>query len=143
MPIECGRSRETTRRPALAGWAEYGYCVSHSAISGLRAAPAVHAGRAIGAVRPQRCPKADEREVLLGMLRAAPDVLAAHPDQTIIADRHHYGRLFEAELAERELQLLRPACQGEPERPGAALFKPLRHTVVPIKRSLIAYDHRP
>jgi len=25
-PVECGRSRETTRRSDLAGWAEYGYC---------------------------------------------------------------------------------------------------------------------
>ncbi len=29
-PVECGRSRETTRRSDLAGWAEYGYCASHS-----------------------------------------------------------------------------------------------------------------
>ena len=29
-PVECGRSRETTRRSELAGWAEYGYCASHS-----------------------------------------------------------------------------------------------------------------
>lgn len=28
--MECGRSRETVRRPGLAGWAEYGYCASHS-----------------------------------------------------------------------------------------------------------------
>jgi hypothetical protein len=29
-PIECGRSRETVRRSALAGWAGYGYCRSHT-----------------------------------------------------------------------------------------------------------------
>jgi hypothetical protein len=29
-PVECGRSRETARRSELAGWAEYGYCASHS-----------------------------------------------------------------------------------------------------------------
>ena len=29
-PVECGRSKETTRRSDLAGWAEYGYCASHS-----------------------------------------------------------------------------------------------------------------
>nr|WP_246649496.1 transposase [Nonomuraea coxensis] len=80
--------------------------------------------------------KADEREVLLGMLQAAPDVLAAHPGQTIIADRHYYGRVFEAELTERELQLLRPARQSEPERPGAALFKPLRQTIESINQTL-------
>ena len=25
-PVECGRSKQTTRRSDLAGWAEYGYC---------------------------------------------------------------------------------------------------------------------
>lgn len=29
-PVECGRSRETTKRSDLAGWAGYGYCLSHS-----------------------------------------------------------------------------------------------------------------
>ena len=29
-PIECARSRPTVMRSALAGWAEYGYCASHS-----------------------------------------------------------------------------------------------------------------
>lgn len=29
-PVECGRSRETVKRSALAGWASYGYCRSHS-----------------------------------------------------------------------------------------------------------------
>ena len=31
-PAECGRSRETAKRSALAGWAQYGYCASHSAL---------------------------------------------------------------------------------------------------------------
>jgi hypothetical protein len=29
-PVECARSRETVHRSELAGWAEYGYCASHS-----------------------------------------------------------------------------------------------------------------
>lgn len=29
-PVECGRSPETAHRSDLAGWAEYGYCASHS-----------------------------------------------------------------------------------------------------------------
>ena len=29
-PIECGRSRDTAKRSALAGWAAYGWCASHS-----------------------------------------------------------------------------------------------------------------
>jgi hypothetical protein len=29
-PVECGRSRDTVRRSDLAGYAQYGYCASHS-----------------------------------------------------------------------------------------------------------------
>ena len=29
-PIECARSRDAVRGPDLAGWAQYGYCASHS-----------------------------------------------------------------------------------------------------------------
>jgi hypothetical protein len=29
-PVECARSREAVHRSDLAGWAEYGYCASHS-----------------------------------------------------------------------------------------------------------------
>ena len=29
-PVECGRSRETAKRSDLVGFAEYGYCASHS-----------------------------------------------------------------------------------------------------------------
>ena len=36
-PVECGRSRETAKRSDLVGWAEYGYCASHSRLFwGLR-----------------------------------------------------------------------------------------------------------
>ena len=29
-PVECGRSRTTQQRSEVGGWAEYGYCASHS-----------------------------------------------------------------------------------------------------------------
>lgn len=39
-PVECGRSRETVKRSDLAGWAQYGYCASHSRFfCGLRLHP--------------------------------------------------------------------------------------------------------
>src|ERR687897_3499827 len=54
-PVECGRSRDTARRSDLAGWAEYGYCASHSRFFwGQRGAPAVHPARAACRVRPDR-----------------------------------------------------------------------------------------
>jgi Transposase DDE domain len=128
-PVECGRSRETTRRSDLAGWAEYGYCASHSRFFwGLRLhlVTTLHGlpvGFAISGA------KADERQVLLGILEADPSLLADRPGQTLIGDRHYYGREFETALADAEVRLLRPARKGEHPRPGAPLFKPLRQVI--------------
>jgi hypothetical protein len=128
-PVQCGCSRETVRRSDAAGWAEYGYCASHSRyfwglrlhlVCTLTGLPVMFA--LAGA-------KADERETLLGMLGAARDVTAAHPGQVIIGDKNYFGRAFEAELAERELTLLRPVRKGEARRAGQNLFKPLRQVV--------------
>ena len=50
-PVECGRLRETTKRSDLAGWAEYGYCASHSAFSlGIASASGVRPVGAAGGV---------------------------------------------------------------------------------------------
>lgn len=43
-----------------------------------------------------------------------------------------FGRDFERELSEHGVQLLRPARKGERERPGAALFRPLRQVIESI-----------
>ena len=128
-PVQCGCSRETVRRSDAAGWAEYGYCASHSRyfwglrlhlVCTLTGLPVMFA--LAGA-------KADERETLLGMLGAARDVTAAHPGQVIIGDKNYFGRAFEAELTERELTLLRPVRKGEARRAGQNLFKPLRQVI--------------
>jgi hypothetical protein len=128
-PVQCGCSRETVKRSGAAGWAEYGYCASHSRyfwglrlhlVCTLTGLPVMFA--LAGA-------KADERETLLGMLEAARDVTAAHPGQVIIGDKNYFGRAFEAELTERELTLLRPVRKGEARRAGQNLFKPLRQVI--------------
>ena len=128
-PVQCGCSRETVKRSDAAGWAEYGYCASHSRyfwglrlhlVCTLTGLPVMFA--LAGA-------KADEREILLGMLEAARDVTAAHPGQVIIGDKNYFGRAFEAELTERELTLLRPVRKGEAMRAGQNLFKPLREVI--------------
>lgn len=137
-PVECGRSRDTTRRSDLAGWAEYGYCASHSRYFwGLRLhLVATLGGLPVGFALTGA--KADERQVLLGLLAADPALAAARPGQTIIADRHYYGTAFEAALADWDLRLLRPARKGEPERPTARLFKPLRQTIESINQTFKA-----
>ena len=128
-PVECGRSRETAKRSDLAGWAEYGYCASHSRyfwglrlhlVCTLQGLPVAFA--LTGA-------KADEREVLAGMLAAGPDLLAARPGQILIGDKNYYGAVFESAMAETGIRLLRPTRKGEPARAGAHLFKPLRQII--------------
>ncbi|MES0838293.1 transposase, partial [Nocardiopsis tropica] len=97
-PVECARSRETVKRSDLAGWAQYGYCASHSrffwglrlhlvcTLSGLPVAFAL-----TGA-------KADERTTLTGMFEDDPGLLAQRPGQILIADKNYYGRDFERSL---------------------------------------------
>jgi hypothetical protein len=134
-PVECGRSRETAHRSDLAGWAEYGYCASHSRYFwGLRLhLVATLGGLPIGYALTGA--KADERQTLLGILATSPTLAARRPGQTLIADRQYYGAGFEAALAAQQLCLLRPARKGERERSGARLFKPLRQTIESINQT--------
>ena len=135
-PVECGRSRETARRSDLAGWAEYGYCASHSRYFwGLRLhlLTTVH-GLPIGFALTGA--KADERQVLLSLLATDPQLAAMLPGQTLIADKNYYGRDFEAALAAEGACLLRPARQGEPTRPGTQFFRPLRQLIESVNDTL-------
>jgi hypothetical protein len=131
-PVECARSRDTVRRSQLAGWAEYGYCASHSRYFwGLRLhlLATLH-GLPVGFALTGA--KADERHVLLDLLHNDPTLAAARSGQVLIADKNYYGRDFEAALAGAGIELLRRARQGEPARAGGQYFKPLRQTVESI-----------
>src|SRR6266700_6720313 len=137
-PVECGCSRDTAKRSDLAGWAEYGYCASHSRYFwGLRLhLVATLGGLPVGFALTGA--KADERQTLLGILDADPGLASARPGQILIADRQYYGTAFEAALTAQQLRLLRPARKGEPDRPGAPLFKPLRQTIESINQTFKA-----
>jgi hypothetical protein len=134
-PVECGRSKQTVRRSALAGWAEYGYCASHSRYFwGLR----LHLVCTLGGLPVGFAltgAKADERQTLLGIFTAEPALVADRPGQTLIGDKNYFGKDFERDLVEAGIELLRPARKGEDERPGARLFKPLRQTIESINQT--------
>jgi hypothetical protein len=131
-PIECARSREAAHRSDLAGWAEYGYCASHSRYFwGLRLhlIATVHGLPIAFALTGA---KADERQTLLDILGEDPDLVLARSHQTLIADKHYYGRDFEATLSSAGLRLLRPARKGESQRADQRFFRPLRQAIESI-----------
>ncbi len=125
-PVECARSRETVHRSDLAGWAEYGYCASHSRYFwGLRLhlVTTVH-GLPVGWALTGA--KADERHALADILagQPAPAAVRAAGRQVLIADKNYYGKDFEADLAASGIELLRPARKGEQPRPGSGSSSP-------------------
>jgi hypothetical protein len=75
-PVECARSRDAVRRSDLSGWAEYGYCASHSRYFwGLRLHLLGHPAGSAGRLRADR-----------SQGRRAPGA-AGHPARRPGADR--------------------------------------------------------
>jgi hypothetical protein len=134
-PVECGCSRQTAKRSALAGWAQYGYCASHSRYFwGLRLHLVCTLGGLPVAIALTGA-KAYERLVLLDLLAVEPELVAARPGQVLLADKNYYGQEFERLLAELGVRLLRPARKGEAGRAGASLFKPLRQLIESVNQT--------
>jgi Transposase DDE domain len=137
-PVECGRSRTTTQRSNLAGWAGYGYCASHSRYFwGLR----LHlictpAGLPITFALAN--PKTDERDVAIDLLEAEPGLFAGRHGQTIIADKGYASAEFERRLAEHGIELVRPTRRNEPDRRGAPQLRRLRQIIESVNNTLKA-----
>jgi hypothetical protein len=137
-PVQCGCSRETATRSDAAGWAQYGYCASHSRYFwGLRLhlVCTLHGLPVMFAVAGA---KADEREVLLAMLQVDTALVSRRPGQTVIGDKNYFGRDFEKAIADSNLTLLRPVRKGEAPRAGKQLFKPLRQVIESVNQTLKA-----
>lgn len=133
-PVEAGRSRETVLRSDLAGYAEYGYCASHSRYFWgfrLHLLCTLH-GLPVGFALTGA--KADERDTLRGILDATP--APVRPGQIILADKGYISQELETELNEAGITLIRPARRGEKHRPGARLLKPLRQVIESINDTL-------
>ena len=71
----------------------------------------------------------------MDLLAVEPELVAARPGQMLIADKHYYGRQFEAILAELGVRLLRPARKGEARAAGRTLFKPLRQLIESVNQT--------
>lgn len=136
-PIECGRSRTTTQRSNLAGWAGYGRCPSHSRwFWGLRL-HLVCTPTGLPITFALASPKADEREVAIDLFEAEPGLLARR-GQTIVADKGYASREFERRLAEHGIELVRPARTNEPRRRGAPQLRKLRQIIESVNNTLKA-----
>jgi Transposase DDE domain len=135
-PVECGRSRETTKRSDLAGWAGYGYCASHSRwFWGLRLhLVATPAGLPITFALTN--PKVDERDVALDMFESDPILLAGRTGQTLIADKGYRSVEFERRLASLGVELVRPSMHRERPRRGEPELRSLRQIIESINQTL-------
>ena len=93
------------QRSALAGWATYGWCPSHSRwfwglrlhlVCTLHGLPIAFALTSANAV---------DREVLAELLAVEPELVGLRPEQVLVVDKNYYGREFEAGLAELGVRL--------------------------------------
>jgi hypothetical protein len=128
-PVECARSRETVKRSDLAGWAEYGYCASHSRFFWglrLRLVTTLH-GLPVGWVLTGA--KADERSVFEAILDHTPGLAERAAGKTLISDKNYYSRQFEDGLADSGIDLLRPTRHKEQPKPGQQFLKPPRQII--------------
>ena len=132
-PVECGRSRQTAQRSDLGGWAEYGYCASHSRYFwGLRLhLIATPSGMPITFALAGA--KADERDICSAMLAHGG---IARDGQTIMADKGYRSAGFEEDLEAAGISLIRPATKTEPPRAGKQILKALRQTIESIYDTL-------
>jgi hypothetical protein len=132
-PAEYGRSRETVKRSDLAGWAQYGYCASHSRFFwGLRL-HLVCTLRGLPAIFALTGAKADERETLLDLLAVEPQLIES-VNETFKGQldlERHRGRT-PAGVAVRVLQRILALT--------AAIWHN-DHTGRPVMRALTAYEH--
>jgi len=137
-PVECGRSRPTAKNSNLAGWAEYGYCASHSRYFwGLRL-HLVCTPAGLPITYALTSAKADERDVAIDMFEAEPGLLAGRDGQTIIADKGYASAEFENRLAEHGVELVRPARRNEKPRRGTRQLRSLRQIIESINNTLKA-----
>ena len=125
-PVECGRSRETVKRSALAEAAGYGYCAAHTRwYWGFRlhllAAPD-GTPRAFTLTDPRR----DEREVALELLERTTREAAC----CLVCDKGYAGRDFASDACELGVLVVRPRRADEPgEGPHLA---PIRQRIESI-----------
>jgi Transposase DDE domain len=107
--VECARSRETVKRSALAGAADYGWSASHSRyFRGFRL-HAMFAPDGTPRARQITSPKVDERDVALLMLERC----RRQGGEVLLGDKGYAGREFATKLTQLGATIVRPRRKDE------------------------------
>jgi Transposase DDE domain len=118
-PVPCGTSRQTVKRSALAGWANYGYCAAHSRwYWGLK----LYLLTTTEGMPVTWCladPKLGERDVAADLLGHARDIGALRDQMIVLCDKGLAGREMERYAADQiGVLLARPDRKDERRRFG-------------------------
>lgn len=135
-PVPCGTSRPTARRSELAGWANYGYCASHSRwFWGLRLY-LVCTPSGMPILWALADPKIGEREVLAAMLKVDAELVRDRHGLLLITDKGFASKTFEQSLAADGITLLRPSRKTEVLRAGEPMLKKVRQLIESVNDTL-------
>jgi len=118
--VPCAASGQTVKRSALRGWADYGWCPSHSGWSwGLKLSVVTTAdGSPVAWCLAS--PTLGEREVAMALL----DRASLRPGQVLIVDKGLAGAEVDRHVAGLGAVLVRPDRRDEPARFGS--LRPVR-----------------
>jgi hypothetical protein len=111
-PVPCAQSRETVRRSALADAADYGWCASHSRYFWGFRLHAIFAPDGTPRALALTSPKADERDVALGLLARCE----RRGGEILLGDKGYAGRAFAAAVSDMDATIVRPNRRDEPGR---------------------------
>jgi hypothetical protein len=115
-PVPCGMSRETVKRSELAGYANYGYCASHSRWYWGLKLYLVCTGDGMPVMWCLANPKIGEREVLAALLDNNHHLI--RDGQILLADKGFSGESFKKLTESKQVRLLRPDRKDETYRNG-------------------------
>ncbi len=122
-PVPCATSRQTVKRSALRGDADYGYCASHSRYFWGFRLYVLTTSDGSPVAWCLASPKLGEREVAMALL----DRQAVQAGQLLIADKGLAGSAVDAHVASLDAVLVRPDRRDEPARFGN--LRPVRQWI--------------
>jgi hypothetical protein len=140
-PLPCGTSRETVKRSDLAGWANYGYCASHSRFYwGLK----LYLVTTLDGMPIVWCladPKIGEREVAAELLGHARDLDALPHNVVVVGDKGFAGKDFAREMTELNITFVRPDRRDETRRHGnLALIRQRIESIINTAKSQLSLE---